>query len=910
MNPPHLGDHDMDMRRMRSTAAIGAAGLLMAATAAAQALDGQSAIGPGAGARGGAAVAFVGDLNGDGNPDFVVGSPDYLGDAGHLQAIAGGTGAALWTLVGTALEELGESVAGIGDLNGDGVPDVAAGAPGHNGGRGRVLLLNGATGATLFASNGTAAGHRKGHAVAAAGDLTGDGVPDVLVGVPGWFSNSGLVDLIDGSDGSVDRSWGGVSGSQLGWSVAGGYDLNGDGVNEVVLGAPSASVNATLSGTVYVKSGAGGDLFSKNGSGAYDRFGWSVALIPDTTGGSKPTLLCGAIEPGTFGGVPPGTGYVKAYDTDVATGYAVVRLLTGDYASDRFGSSLAFAGDVDQDGTADFVVGAPQIPLTGTAGEGYVRVYSGATGGVLASRGGANLGDQFGLAVAGGADADGDGLWDFVVGAPGFDVFVYADIGRTQVFHPRATSELRRVLLTEVFWGEPDGAEVGNFTGSTVSLTGWKIRWRSGGFDLSIPLSGTLAPGAVAVVHEPTSLPPGEIPAGTAVTTAPSAISGSTIPISVALVAPSGLVVDEVRVSDWTGGGAPPQLGGLFRGTVVRDAAAVGAERVWGLDSNAGADWTSETTRSFGLRSRSSGPRGTDPLPVAAVALNEIQALSDAVELKNLGAAPVDLMGWQFASYSYGPGVARAKPFYASTPIAAGGFVVLGEGAPPAGLPANVPYVDVGGGEGFDFYVYEPFACALYDAHGRCVDYVAGADATQNLAPHGPEIPHATADWTGLAPASGTSPTCVARAAAADANSGGDWRRETVATFGFDNGPFDGPTGLATPLDVRVDRLPTGNGMSIVVDAGPAYAGSTWNCFVSTTHGGGAGPFFGLGLDAFQNWLNLLEAGGLFAALDARGSARFDLAAPLGGLAVDAVFFLLDPAFQFGPRTAVVAFDG
>jgi hypothetical protein len=127
----------------------------------------------------GSAFARLGDVDSDGIPDFAVGapSPAYVGPT-YVRGFSGATGTTLFTAIGSNYE-IGYSLAGIGDVNGDGIPDVASGP---TGGPGPVSVHSGSTGAALLTLDGT--GGVFGRSVASAGDVNGDGIPEIAVGAP------------------------------------------------------------------------------------------------------------------------------------------------------------------------------------------------------------------------------------------------------------------------------------------------------------------------------------------------------------------------------------------------------------------------------------------------------------------------------------------------------------------------------------------------------------------------------------------------------------------------------------------------------------------------------------------------------------------------------------------------------
>src|SRR5262249_54236580 len=140
----------------------------------------------GKGAYFGWAVSELRDVNGDGVTDLIVGEVNGGSDTrGRVGATPGRPHNLLWGPAGRAGDQNGYAVADAGDVNGDGIPDVISGAPGSGNDPGRAYIYSGATGRTIARLHGHRAGEEFGAAVASAGDVNGDGVPDLLVGAPG-----------------------------------------------------------------------------------------------------------------------------------------------------------------------------------------------------------------------------------------------------------------------------------------------------------------------------------------------------------------------------------------------------------------------------------------------------------------------------------------------------------------------------------------------------------------------------------------------------------------------------------------------------------------------------------------------------------------------------------------------------
>lgn len=367
----------------------------------------------------GSAVAELSDIDGDGAPDYAVASIGANNGRGQVQVISGSRGTQLYTVDGAAAgDRFGQGVDGLPDINGDGIDDLVIGAPlatGATAGCGRVYVRSGRDGSAIFTKDGAGANDHMGWSVASLGDLDGDGVAEFAGGAiddDNFGSSSGSVRVWSGATGATLFNLYGAAGNQLfGHDLTRLGDWNNDGVSDFAVGAPSIAGTAA---TGYVRVFSGLDqtvLRSLNGLNSGDNFGSSLATPGDLDHDGRADLAVGSPQVS-----PASTGQVDVF---LAAGGPALWRVFGVGIADRFGAALAAAGDVNQDGTDDFVVGAPGADLIGAVDTGSLTCFSGAAGSVLWTRFGQDFGRPLGAAIAGSGDVNQDGSPDLVAGCPG-----------------------------------------------------------------------------------------------------------------------------------------------------------------------------------------------------------------------------------------------------------------------------------------------------------------------------------------------------------------------------------------------------------------------------------------------------------------------------------------------------------
>jgi hypothetical protein len=508
----------------------------------------------------GASVASAGDVNGDGITDIIIGSPGATPNGSRsgasyvlfgktsgfaanfdLSSLDGTNG---FQINGEAGEFSSIPVAAAGDINGDGFADLIIGARdaspnGSSSGASYVLFgkasgfsanleLSSLDGSNGFQISGEAASDQSGNSVAAAGDVNGDGLADLVIGAEGHDASpdrlgSGASYVVFGKASGFNpvlelSALDGTNGFQIngeaendrsGFSVASAGDVNGDGFADLIVGAIDAG--GSSAGASYVVFGKasgfnpvlelsaldGTNGFQINGEAQNDRSGISVASAGDVNGDGFADLIVGA-EDNDANGDRSGATFVvfgkasgfsanfNLADIDGNNGFKIA----GEAPDDRAGFSVSAAGDVNRDGFADLIVGSfgadPNGDFSGAAhvifghaaleavtriGTDIGQTINGGSGNDTVFALGGNdraLGREGNDRMSGGAGNDallGDAGNDTMVGGDGDDVLL-GGIGDDIAFGARGNDRINTGLGNDSASGGGGNDDLVGFNGS------------------------------------------------------------------------------------------------------------------------------------------------------------------------------------------------------------------------------------------------------------------------------------------------------------------------------------------------------------------------------------------------------------------------------------------------------------
>jgi len=316
----------------------------------------------------------------------------------------------------------GAAVSGAGDVDLDGSSDVIVGAwwDDADGAKGSATVFSGKTGERLFVLRGDREPGLFGLSVAGGRDCNGDGTPDVVVGAPLQPTGgkaTGAVHVYSGRGGKLlFRLDGRGDGDRFGWSVAMANDCDLDGYADVVVGAPLAStLKLARAGEVRLVSGKKGKpLHEWQGVAAEDRLGSSLDALQDADGDGASDVLAASWRGG------------YAWVLSGRTGKPLHEL-RAPRPDERFGWCARSAGDTNQSGFGDVLIGLPCGDSEGA------RLFDGKSGELrLAFTRKTETGEEgwgYGLALDGAGDVNADGFSDLIIGDPGCPAMLFDETG-------------------------------------------------------------------------------------------------------------------------------------------------------------------------------------------------------------------------------------------------------------------------------------------------------------------------------------------------------------------------------------------------------------------------------------------------------------------------------------------------
>ena len=430
----------------------------------------------------------------------------------------------------------GRAVSSAGDVNGDGYDDIIIGVKGAdpNGpqsgssyvvfgkasGFSRAIEFSELDGSDGFRLDGEDRGDWSGYSVSSAGDVNGDGYDDIIIGAhyasqggasyvvfgkESSFSRAIELSELDGSDGF--RIGGENTGDKSGYSVSSAGDVNGDGYDDIIIGAVGADFNGRSSGSSYIVFGKEGNFgrtielseldgrggFRIDGENAYDKSGYSVSSAGDINGDGYDDIIIGAHYVDWYGDTISASSYVvfgkesdfnrtiELSELDGSDGFRI----DGENTDDKIGKSVSSAGDINGDGYDDIIIGAYGADPNGSSsGSSYVVFGKESSFSRAIELSELDGSDGFridgtsahylsGYSVSSAGDVNGDGYDDVIIGAYAADPNGVQNSGASYVVFGKASGFNATINLSASSGGiRIDGANVSDWSGYSVSSAG------------------------------------------------------------------------------------------------------------------------------------------------------------------------------------------------------------------------------------------------------------------------------------------------------------------------------------------------------------------------------------------------------------------------------------------------------
>jgi len=423
----------------------------------------------------GAAIATLGDLDGDGFDEVAVAAPDREvggGLRGAVDVVSSASGLVLRSHVTTAGGvTFGGRIARLADVDGDGIGDYACSEGAF---QTKVAIVSGATGATIRTHSIANGSGSYGRSLCDAGDVDGDGIHDVAIADPNHVF--GAVFLHSGANGLLIRTLANLrtSGAQGAESVAAAGDLDGDGIVDLLIGGYTTTL-PIYSGAIVAVAGSDGRTLwyvTEPTPGSGERYGASLVVGGDFDGDGDADLASGS------------TATSGLYWFDLATGAAV-----GSVALPAAcGAALAAVDDLDGDGSTELIAGMPSVAAAGQIeSAGVAELRAGLGGALRLSIGGVAFMPSIGVGRCMLDDRDGDGWRELALGVPGGDGdgrgFIRITSGRTGAELVRFVggAPLERFAHSLAVVGDHDGDGVDDLqAGVPFAAGGGAVELRSG----------------------------------------------------------------------------------------------------------------------------------------------------------------------------------------------------------------------------------------------------------------------------------------------------------------------------------------------------------------------------------------------------------------------------------------------
>ncbi|MDP3277485.1 MAG: FG-GAP-like repeat-containing protein [Deltaproteobacteria bacterium] len=413
----------------------------------------------------------------------------------RIRGVLGGTPGSMagptWQFtVGARDSALDTSWGTQADFDGDGRAELIVGspnaAPDSRTNAGTVTIYSGASGGIRTTSptvlSGARSGDNFGRSVASAGDVNGDGFADLLIGANNAVTSAGFnvgnISVYLGGPSGISSVAsvlieGSFAGGNFGWSAVAAGDLNGDGFADIAVGAPTDSTSGRRSaGTVRIFLGSRTGINPMaavviHGQSADDQLGSAIAGVGDLNGDGFSDLALGAPTASPRGLSQAGIVQIH-HGGPLATNPMPLLVLEGIATNDRFGASIA-GGDVNGDGYADLLIGAPNASPMGRSGAGSASLFTGGSSGIVRAMfvtlAGGTAGDRAGDRVAVG-DLSGDGFADIAVGTPMASPAGTMHAGSVGIYLGRDIGPSNSATLVL------NGVDVGDDFGRSLTCTG------------------------------------------------------------------------------------------------------------------------------------------------------------------------------------------------------------------------------------------------------------------------------------------------------------------------------------------------------------------------------------------------------------------------------------------------------